>query len=155
MQPDTVFNKQYESLANYDIGTIKGSLERRDSGSWKPKSWVIGVLSGNQAKAYDWNELISHPLIQDTIGSLPVAILLGADSSTFRTWVRRIEGQTLQFEKVADQPLLKDTNTGSTWNAYGLCVDGKLKDQQLATLPAYQEFWHSWSHFHPTTTRYQ
>ena len=25
----------------------------------------------------------------------------------------------------------------------------------LAALPAYQEFWHSWSHFHPATTRYQ
>jgi hypothetical protein len=155
MQPDTVYNKQYESLADYDLGTIKGRLEKRDSGSWKPKSWVVGVLSGNQAKAYDWNELISHPLIQDTIGSLPVAILLGSDSGTFRTWVRRVEGQTLQFEKVPDQPLLKDTNTGSTWNAFGLCVEGKLKDQQLAALPAYQEFWHSWSHFHPTTTRYQ
>jgi hypothetical protein len=155
LQRDTLFNKRYESLADYDNGTIKGSLEKRDSASWKPKSWVVGVLSGNQAKAYDWNELISHPLIQDTIGSLPVAILLGADSSSFRTWSRQLQGQILQFEKVSGQPLLKDTNTGSSWNSEGLCIEGKLKDQRLAILPAYQEFWHSWSHFHPATTRYQ
>ncbi|HEY4336028.1 MAG TPA: DUF3179 domain-containing (seleno)protein [Puia sp.] len=155
LQRDTVFNKRYESLADYDNGTIKGSLEKRDSASWKPKSWVVGVLTGNQAKAYDWNELVSHPLIQDTIGSLPVAILLSADSSSFRTWSRQLQGHTLQFEKVSGERLLKDTNTGSSWNSDGLCVEGKLKDQQLAALPAYQEFWHSWSHFHPATTRYQ
>jgi hypothetical protein len=155
LQRDTVFNKRYESLADYDNGTIKGSLEKRDSASWKAKSWVVGVLSGNQAKAYDWNELINHPLIQDTIGSLPVAILLGADSSSFRTWSRQLQGQILLFEKVSGQPLLKDTNTGSSWNSDGLCIEGKLKDQRLAVLPAYQEFWHSWSHFHPATTRYQ
>jgi len=155
LQPDTFFNKKYESLADYDKGTIKGSLEKRDSASWKPKSWVVGVLSGSQAKAYDWNQLVSHSLIQDTIGPLPVAILLGADSSSFHTWSRQLKGQTLQFEKVSGESLMKDTNTGSSWNAEGFCVEGKLKDQQLVALPAYQEFWHSWSHFHPTTTKYQ
>jgi hypothetical protein len=155
LQPDTVFNKEYESLADYDKGTIKGSLEKRDSASWKPKSWVVGVLAGNQAKAYDWNELIRHPLIQDTIGSLPVAILLGSDSTSFHTWSRQVQGQTLQFEKVSGMALLKDINTGSSWNSDGLCVEGKLQNQRLVALPAYQEFWHSWSHFHPATTKYQ
>lgn len=155
MQPDTFFNKRYEALADYDDGTIKGSLEKRDSASWKAKSWVIGVRSGDHAKAYDWNTLISHPLIQDTMGGLPLAILLDADSLSFHTWSRRVQDQTLLFEKIPGQPLLRDTNTGSTWNRNGLCIGGKLKDQQLAALPAYQEFWHSWSHFHPATTRYQ
>ena len=155
MQPDTTFNKQYASLADYDKGTIKGGLERRDSASWKPKSWVIGVLAGSQAKAYDWNGLLSHPLIQDTVGSQPIAIVLDADTATFHTWSRTLAGETLSFERVPGQPNLRDTNTGSIWNSGGLCIDGKLKDQRLAALPSYQEFWHSWSHFHPATTKYQ
>jgi hypothetical protein len=154
LQPDTVFNKSYEALADYDKGTIKGSLEKRDSASWKPKSWVVGVRWGDNAKAYDWNALIRNPLIQDTMGSLPVMILLGADSLSFHAWSRQVQGQTLQFEKTPGQPLLRDTNSGSTWNSNGLCIGGKLKDQQLTVLPAYQEFWHSWSHFHPMTTRF-
>jgi len=155
LQPDTAFNKQYDALADYDKGTIKGSLERRDSGSWKAKSWVVGILSGGKARAYDWNELVSHPLIEDTLGGLPIAVVLGADSVTFHGWSRRIGGQDLSFEKLPGQGLLKDTNTGSTWNSNGLCIEGKLKDQQLAALPAYQEFWHSWSNFHPSTSRYR
>jgi hypothetical protein len=30
----------------------------------------------------------------------------------------------------------------------------KGSDGHLRPLQAYQEFWHSWSHFHPGTTRY-
>jgi hypothetical protein len=155
MQPDTNFKKQYADLLDYDNGTIEGGLEHRDSSSWKPKSWVIGVLAGGQARAYDWNTLVSRPLIQDAVGGEPIALLLDGDTATFHAWNRRIGVMTLSFERIPGQPLLKDTNTGSTWNSHGLCIDGKMKDQRLAALPSYQEFWHSWSHFHPATTRYE
>jgi hypothetical protein len=155
MQPDTTFKKQYADLLDYDNGTIEGGLEHRDSSSWKPKSWVIGVLAGGQARAYDWNTLVSRPLIQDAVGGEPIALLLDGDTATFHAWNRRIGVMTLSFERIPGQPLLKDTNTGSTWNSHGLCIDGKMKDQRLAALPSYQEFWHSWSHFHPATTRYE
>jgi hypothetical protein len=155
LQPDTMYNKQYEDLADYDKGTIKGSLEKRDSASWKMKSWVVGVRAGNSAKAYDWNELISHPLIQDTVGETPVMLLLGMDTTTFHVWSRAVQGQVLSFEKVPGQPCLKDNNTGSTWDLNGKCIAGSLKDQQLTTVQSYQEFWHSWQQFHPGTGQYR
>jgi len=154
LQPDTMYNKQYKDLADYDNGTIKGSLEKRDSASWKMKSWVVGVRAGNSLKAYDWNELINHPLIQDTVGETPVMLLLGNDSTTFHVWNRAVQGQVLSFEKIPGQPCLKD-NTGSTWDLNGKCVAGTLKDQQLAAVQSYQEFWHSWKQFHPGTTEYK
>jgi len=155
LQPDTIYNKQYEDLADYDKGTIKGSLEKRDSASWKMKSWVIGVATRNNTKAYDWNELISHPLIQDTVGSTPVLLLLGSDSATFYVWDRRMQGQVLNFEKLPGEPYVKDNNTSSTWSFNGKCIAGTLKGQQLQAMQSYQEFWHSWSQFHPGTTQYK
>ena len=155
LQPDTIYNKQYEDLANYDKGTIKGSLEKRDSASWKMKSWVIGVATQNNTKAYDWNELISHPLIQDTIGSTPVLLLLGSDSATCYVWDRRMQGEVLNFEKLPGEPHLKDNNTSSTWGLNGKCIAGTLKGQQLQAMQSYQEFWHSWSQFHPGATQYK
>ncbi len=155
LQPDTIYKSNYEELADYDNGTIRGGLERRDSASWKAKSWVLGVKSGNNAKAYDWNELIRHPLIQDTLGSTPIALLLDEDSACFHAWNRNVQGQTLELERIAGQSLLKDDNTGSLWNFKGQCISGPLKDQQMQTLQSYQEFWHSWSHFHPSTTQYR
>jgi hypothetical protein len=154
LQPDTLYKKQYASLVDYDNGKIEGSLEHRDSLSWRPKSWVVGVRSGSSTKAYDWNDLVTHTLIQDTVGATPVLLLLGGDSATYHVWNRKLSGQILSFGKVAGQPLLID-NTGSQWDLTGLCISGKLKDQQLQTVQAYQEFWHSWSHFHPSTTMYK
>jgi hypothetical protein len=154
LQPDNTYTKDYEDLADYDNGTIKGGLEHRDSVSWRAKSWVIGVRAGGAEKAYDWNELISHPLIQDTLGAVPLLLVLGTDSISFHAWNRNVMGQTLQMESIPGQPLLKDNNTGSVWNLDGLCVSGALKDKQLQPLQSYQEFWHSWSHFHPAATRY-
>ena len=156
MQPDTFFKKRYDDLADYDRGTIKGSLEKRDSGSWKPKSWVIGVRAGSSStRAYDWNDLVSSGLIQDTLGAVPVALVWGEDSMSYRVWDRRVAGQTLWFQRVAGQSVLLDTNTRSAWNYAGFCVSGPLKDQQLRDVQSYQEFWHSWSHFHPATTQYK
>lgn len=155
LQPDTVYKKQYEDLADYDKGTIKGSLEKRDPASWKMKSWVVGIRTGNSSKAYDWNELISHPLIQDMVGETPVMILLGSDSATFRAWNRAVGGQVLSFEKIQGQPCLKDSSTGSTWDLNGKCIAGVLKDHQLERVQSYQEFWHSWKQFHPGTGQFK
>jgi len=178
LQPDTLYKKKYDALALYDNGTIPGGLEHRDTSSWKPKSWVIGIVvqpeaapqkpeqnkpaqnepaqkaTPPQAKAYDWNDLTKKQLIEDTIGSLPVLLVLGSDTTYHHAWSRIVKDQTLTFQKVAGQPLLAD-NTGSQWDLDGNCISGQFKDQQLQPLQTYQEFWHSWSHFHPGTTRYR
>ena len=154
LQPDTLYKKRYDNLADYDDGKIEGGLEHRDSLSWKPKSWVVGVRSGTSAKAYDWNDLVNRSLIQDTVGATPVLVLVDNDTATYHVWNRQVDGQTLSFERVAGQQLLAD-NTGSQWDLSGRCISGKLKDQQLQPVQAYQEFWHSWSHFHPATTVYK
>ena len=161
LQPDTLFKKHYDALALYDNGTIEGGLEHRDSASWKPKSWVVGIRTGDgtktsagHAKAYDWNDLIRQQLIQDTIGQTPVILLLNSDSTSFHVWNRKVENETLTFTKAPDQPLLVD-NTGAHWDLDGHCLDGRFKDQQLQSLQSYQEFWHSWNHFHPSTTQYK
>jgi hypothetical protein len=154
LQPDSAYADRYADLADYDNGSIKSGLEKRDSASWKAKSWVIGVRAGQAEKAYDWNDLVSHPLIQDSIGSTPVLLFFSADSN-FHAWSRVVGGQILRFTRVTDQPGLQDITTRSSWTANGLCISGTLKGQKLQPLPSYQEFWHSWSHFHPTTTQYK
>ena len=155
MQPDTFYQKDYDDLADYDNGTIKGSLEKRDSASWKFKSWVIGVANNNAAKAYDWNELIAKQVIQDSLPGLPILITLEKDTASFHVFDRSLNGNILKFEKTNDENILKEINTQSTWNIEGVCIDGTFKGQQLQAVQASQEFWHSWSTFHPATTKYE
>ena len=153
MQPDTTFKDEYKSLADYDKGTIKGSLEHRDSGSWKMKSWVIGVRNNGAAKAYDWNSLVKNKIIQDSLSGLPLLITIEKDTASFHVFNRQVNDTIFRFERKGDD-LLTDRNTNSVWTMNGSCIDGKLKGKQLITVQAYQEFWHSWRTFHPGTERY-
>ncbi|QEC68646.1 DUF3179 domain-containing protein [Panacibacter ginsenosidivorans] len=155
MQPDTLYQKDYDDLADYDKGTIKSSLEKRDSSSWKFKSWVIGVAYNNNAKAYDWNKLVETSMIQDSMPGLPIIITLEKDTASFHVFSRSINGTVLQFEKNNDGISLRDINTQSIWNMQGACIDGMLKGQALQPVQSSQEFWHSWSTFHPATEKYE
>ncbi|WP_153800152.1 DUF3179 domain-containing (seleno)protein [Foetidibacter luteolus] len=152
MQPDTVYKKDYEDLAGFDKGTIESSLEKRDSGSWQFKSWVVGVVHNNTAKAYDWNELVKTELIQDTLPGLPLVIALEKDTASFHVFSRIVDGQSLRFSKQAGVDSLTD-NTASTWSLQGTCTSGPLQGKQLQPIQAYQEFWHSWQQFHPGTLK--
>ncbi|MBO9203880.1 MULTISPECIES: DUF3179 domain-containing (seleno)protein [Niastella] len=153
LQPDTVFSKQYADLADFDNGTIKSGLEKRDSGSWQFKSWVIGVTHNKVSKAYDWNHLVSAGLIQDSLPGLPMVLVLEKDSASFHVWNRQVKGNDLQFIQDTTRVAFHDLNTGSTWNMSGQCISGALAGVQLQPVPAYQEFWHSWRTFHPKTLR--
>ncbi|MCW3120315.1 MAG: hypothetical protein JWM28_4397 [Chitinophagaceae bacterium] len=153
LQPDTAFQKQYEDLAGFDKGTIESNLEKRDSVSWKFKSWVIGIEYKGQSKAYDWNTLVAKRIINDSLPQLPVIIALEADTASYHVWSREINHRSLQFE-ISDNNL-KDLTTHSTWNLEGICVEGPLKGEQLIPVQASQEFWHSWETFHPKTSKYK
>ena len=154
MQPDTLFAKDYEDLKGFDVGTIESSLEKRDSASWQFKSWVIGVLVDGKAKAYDWNELVQKRIIHDTINVTSIVLVLENDEMSFHVWNKKIDNAVLQFELDVNTQMLKDSITNTMWDMNGNCVEGKLKGRQVNSVPAYQEFWHSWQSFHPGTARY-
>ncbi|TDW96194.1 DUF3179 domain-containing (seleno)protein [Dinghuibacter silviterrae] len=145
MQPDPNFASRYDSLKGYDEGTIKSSLEKRDTGSWQFKSWVIGVESDGRSKAYDWNNLVRERIITDTLGGLHLLLTIEPNNKTFYAFSYN-DSLRFQYEKT-----LRDINTRSTWQPNGVCTDGPLKGARLQPVQAYQEFWHSWRTFHPAT----
>jgi Protein of unknown function (DUF3179) len=154
-QPDTLFKQDYDDLAKFDKGNVKSHLEKRDSASWKMKSWVIGVRLKGFEKAYDWNDLLKNYFIQDSLGNQPVLLVLENDTSSFHVFNRELRGQHLYFALDKNLEQLTDSNTHSTWNLNGLCIEGPFRDARLQPVAAYQEFWHSWHQFHPNTTQYK
>lgn len=140
MQRDPNFAEQYEGLAGFDEGIIDSDLEYRDTASWRPKSWVVGVVHNGVARAYDWNELLRQGEIADTLGgdtvivSMPVSSV-HVDSFGFEVLLL----STSPLEQVADPTSGEETHAQTT---------------SRTRIPAYQEFWHSWRTFHPNTTRY-
>ncbi len=153
--PDSNFTRRYDNLKGFDEGTINSSLEKRDSASWKFKSWVVGVKVNNAAKAYDWNMLQHQKLIQDSIDGVPLLLSADTNAKDFFVLNRKINGQSLSFTYDAPTALLHDQQTNSTWQISGLCIDGPSKGNQLEKIQSYQEFWHSWQSFHPETEMYK
>ena len=154
LQPDTLFAKQYKGLQGFDDGTIQSGLEKRDSASWKFKSWVVGIEIAGHAKAYDWNDLVKQRVINDTFQNLNLVLVLENDNRSFHVWNRQVNDKLLQFSWDATTKTLRDT-TNSVWNMDGACIEGVLKGNRLSIIQAYQEFWHSWESFHPTTIKYK
>lgn len=151
MQPDTTFQQGYDDLKLYDEGTLQSGLEKRDSLSWKNKSWIVGVQVGANARAYDWNDLLKVRVINDTLGGLPIAVTLADDSTTFYVFNR----DSLHFNIDTGKKLLTDVNTGSAWKWNGVSIAGPLNNTRLKPVQSYQEFWHSWRTFRPHSTKYE
>jgi hypothetical protein len=151
LQPDSNFKKEYADLKGYDEDTLKSSLEKRDSASWKLKSWVIGVNINNHFKAYDWNEIAKQKIIQDSVEGVPILLTMKQDERSFYVLNRNTANGLLNFTYDSLTQVLHDTETNSTWTINGICTAGVMKNVHLKTVQAYQEFWHSWKEFHPQT----
>lgn len=145
MQPDKKFQVEYDSMKTYEQGRLTGRLTRRDTASWQPKSWVVGVAVGHESMAYDWNRLLKERIIHDIVGGRPIVVALSKDSSSFFVLERLNEDQTFT---------LGNDTLASRNNRYTLMGKSQNADSpDLKKLNAHQEYWHSWQTFHPMTKR--
>lgn len=118
-----------------------------------PREIVAGLQIGSASAAYPFGALREVRVANDRVGSVPVLIVHQPSSDTTTAFDSRVKGQTLRFEaKNPDASALVDVDTHSTWDPYGRCVAGRLKDTQLKPLILVPEFWFAWSEFHPGTS---
>jgi len=151
LQPDEKFTKAYEELKDYDEGTRKGRLERKDSVSWLNKSWVVGVQMEMNSRAYDWIQLQQVRVVNDTLNRIPLVVTISADSLSHFVFNRIVGSDTLHF--MSKEGKLMD-DRGSVWSPEGRCIEGPGIGNTLKPIASYQEYWHSWHTFHPQSTRY-
>lgn len=155
LEPDPAFSEQYARQESFEAGTSESELTGRDADSWKEKSWVVGVLAGGAAQAFDWNELAAERVLHDEVGTVPVVLVLGADGVSFHAFDARLDGSAapIRLEVDPEDPTrLRDAVTGSLFTEAGVALDGPSAGERLVSLPAYQEHWHSWRTFQPGTT---
>jgi Protein of unknown function (DUF3179) len=121
----------------------------------RPRETVVGLVVGQEVKAFPVSALRKVRVVNDNIGGTPVLIVHQPASDTTTAFDAQLKGRALRFEP-ADQEadMLFDLETHSSWNAYGLCLSGQLKGSQLKSLILEPEFWYAWSEFHPKTNLY-
>ena len=122
------------------------SLDRR----LPARETVAGLEVGRETVAYPFSELRIARVVNDRVGGLPIVIVHQPSSDTTTAFEARAKGKVLRFQAANDEASsLIDLDTRSTWNAYGLCLDGPLKGTQLKQVILVGQFWFAWSQFRP------
>ena len=97
---------------------------------------VIGVLAGDEARAFPIRSVPDDAPMQDAVGGVPVVILEGSDGMPSLAYHRVLtDGRVLDFQR--REGAIYDTQTGSRWNASGLAVEGELAGVQLAYVTSF------------------
>ena len=113
---------------------------------------VAGLEVGREAVAYPFSALRIARVVNDRVGGLPIVIVHQPSSDTTTAFDARAKGKTLRFQPANDDASsIIDLDTRSTWNAYGLCLEGPLKGTQLKQVILVPQFWFAWSQFHQGT----
>ena len=123
-----------------------------------PRTLIIGIALGGKAIAYPLSALQKQSPIVDTIGPVPIMLLLGEDNRSVRAFERTVDGRRLEFFQKTNEhagPQLIDSETGSTWNFAGKAIDGPLAGRELKKVSVLEDFWFDWRIYHPDTTIYQ
>jgi hypothetical protein len=94
-------------------------------------------------------------VVNDSLAGVPLVIVHQPRSDTTTAFVAKAGGRRLTFTASnSDATELVDHETESRWNAYGKCLEGRLKGSTLEPLILQPEYWFAWSQFHRDTAIY-
>ena len=96
-------------------------------------------------------------VVNDTLGTMPVAVLLDSSTVTASAVSRRVAGRTLTFEyrKAPGKPGgFYDKETGTRWNIEGKGEAGPLAGKILDRIDNHLSQWYGWFAYFPDTTIY-
>ncbi|HVS62284.1 MAG TPA: DUF3179 domain-containing protein [Thermoanaerobaculia bacterium] len=153
-EPDPDFGKRF----GYDY--TEGAADRRREGVSFPvwqksdrfddKAEVLAIRLDGRSKAYELEALTAAGLLNDTLGDVPLLVLIAADGGA-RAYRR---GGAQVFERVG--PAALTDREGRRW-AVGASALEPPEGSDLAPLerlPAHVAFWFGWYGFYPDTEVY-
>lgn len=117
---------------------------------------IVGLVIGDEVRAYPINILSRHEIVNDIVGGTPVVVSYCPLCFTAIVYDRRVEGETLEFgvsgKLVMNDLVMYDRETGSLWQQIlGEGIDGQYHGTKLLHLPSIQTTWARWVQQHPET----
>ena len=154
--PSTYRSYPYGGYRNPNVGPNFPSFPALSANHtaqlFPPKTMTLGMRFGETAKAYPFPTMGAEAVINDVVAGNAIVIVYCDAEQYAVPFSRVVDGQTLAFEKArsTDQTypfMLRDRETGSTWNLKGEAIAGPLENQTLQHLPAHNAFWFAWATF--------
>jgi hypothetical protein len=121
-----------------------------------PRELVVGIAAGGAAKAYPLRLLAEQSVVNDTVGEVPVALVVGADGRSVRCFERTVDGEALELflKPDAESFTLLDAESGSEWDFSGQAVNGPLAGRRLNQVQVLKDYWFDWKNYNPNTRVY-
>jgi hypothetical protein len=92
--------------------------------------------------------------VLDSLGGVPIVILMDDDRKSVRVFDRRVDGSALEFYMKPGSSQMIDAGTGSLWDFAGKSASGPLAGRQLSKVKMLSDYWFDWKTYHPDTTVY-
>ncbi len=127
----------------------------RAANRWlKDRDPVMVVEHGDQAKAYPLSILIWHEIVNDVVGSRPVAVTFCPLCNTALVFDRRVNGRLLDFGTTGrlrhSDLVMYDRQTESWWQqATGEAIVGELTGTRLRFVPQTTLAWKTAREMYP------
>ncbi len=116
---------------------------------------VLGITVNGTAKAYPFSALKKQNPIIDTLGGVPLIIVLGDDGRSVRAFDRTVNGRKLEFFlKPNSSPERLVDESGIEWDFTGTAIGGSLAGKTLTKLPVLEDYWFDWKTYNPKTGIY-
>ena len=116
---------------------------------------IIGVVIGNEARAYPINIIAHHHQVKDKIAGKEILVTYCSVCRTGRVYEPIIDGKVVDFRLVGMDhfnAMFEDPETKSWWRQVnGTCIAGSQKGKQLADIPCYQTTLKTWLTLYPTS----
>ena len=157
-------NYELPPYAGYDsINSSPFLFDGPLDGRLLPMERVATVALGDLEVAYPFSFLAEQPVVNDVIGEIPITVFFddGTESAfTGRSGNFSKSGSTTLFNRTVDDLVLtfaledgviKDNETGSTWNKFGKALEGELEGARLEPIVHAAHFWFAWAAFSPDT----
>jgi hypothetical protein len=121
-----------------------------------PRELIIGITAGDASKAYPFSKLRQQAPVVDTLGGVPILIIMDDTKKSVRAFERTVDGRALNFatKPEASQSKLTDVETGSAWSFSGKATSGPLAGRQLKKVFALSDYWFDWKAYQPDTLIY-
>ncbi|NBB83396.1 MAG: DUF3179 domain-containing protein [Alphaproteobacteria bacterium] len=122
------------------------------------RDMVIGVVVAGQARAYPVRLLNWHEIVNDRVGSVPIAVTFSPVSRAAVVFDRRVDGQTLTFgysgliynHNLVMYDRQADPNDQSLWSQLKFeSIAGPRQGERLRVLPMRLVRWEDWVADHP------
>jgi hypothetical protein len=165
--PQAVAYHMFDKYKPMDLPTRPSEGSQKSRGKADPRlpegEMVLGVVDGEQARAYRLKDLEKTGLIEETVGGAKRVVLWYGPTKTAAAYLpiadptkkdagpARPVTLTVQ-DRDAAAPFVD--KTGSRWDIAGRAVAGELKGQTLRWLDGTQVRWAAWAAEYPQTTIY-